>query len=579
MTAIKLAAFIGEQPRVIPRLMPDNAAQSAVDCRLDDGGLTPMRRSAQIAPIDLPGAKTILRHAGVWRAWENVVHAVQGPVAQDRLYVTGDGAPKLIVGEDEYPLAVPRPPVALAATLDGSGSGDATTRLYVYTWVTALGEESEPCPVSNEVEWQPGHAVVLSGFTSPPSGRAITHQRIYRSQTAQSGTYFYLIAERAATSANFDDTIAVDALQEPLPSAHWNAPPDQLEGLTALPNGMMAGFVGRDLYFCEPWRPHAWPERYILTADAPIVGLGAMGTSILVMTEGQPYLVDGTAPEAMTMLKVEQNLPCINRRGIVDLGYAIAYPSHDGLVVARADGGFSLATANIFSPEGWQRLSPGTMIGSQLQGRYVAFYDALADDATRLAGALLIDLAGQAFLIRASIRADAAWHDLSTGGLYYLAHGTSEIRQMDAPRTARRQLYWKSKEFVLPTDENFGAIRIDAKKEPVAYDVSEDNEALAAENAAMIAAGSVGGDLAGSLVGATTLAGDFLHPFLKPAETTLSVTVFADGRPVAAKSRINRIERLPGGFTARRWEIAVFGDVPLEQIVMATTVDELRQVP
>lgn len=579
MTAIKLAAFTGEQPRVIPRLMPDNAAQSAIDCRLDDGGLTPMRRPAQIAPTNLPMAKTIFRHGDDWLAWDKVVHAVQGPVAQDRLYITGDGVPKLIVGGNEYPLAVPRPVGALTATLQGVGTGDVTTRLYVYTWVTSLGEESEPCPVSNEVDWQPGQTVVLSGFAAAPSGRAIAQQRIYRSQTSSSGTYFYLIAERAASSADFTDNIAVDALQEPLPSAHWNAPPDALEGLTALPNGMMAGFVGRDLYFCEPWRPHAWPERYALTTDTPIVGLGAMGTSILVMTEGQPYLVDGTAPEAMTMVKVEQNLPCINKRGIVDLGYAIAYPSHDGLVVARADGGFSLATANIFSPEGWQRLSPKTMIGSQLQGRYVAFYDAFTAEAQRLAGALLIDLAGQAFLIRVSARATAAFHDLATGGLYYQAHGTPYIWRLDAPEAAlRSMLYWKSKEFVLPAPENFGAVRIDATADTSALDVSEENEALAAANAAMIAAGSVGGDLAGSLVGATTLAGDFLHPLMK-STATLSVTIFADGKPVATKSRVNRIERLPGGFTARRWEIDVYGDVPIEQIVMASTVDELEMVP
>lgn len=578
MTAIKLTAFTGEQPRILPQLMPDNAAQSAINCRLDDGGLTPMRRAVQIAPTNLPMAKTIYRHGDVWLAWDKVVHAAQGPVAQERLYVTGDGAPKLIVGEDVYPLAVPRPANPLIATLNGSGADDVTTRLYVYTWVTSLGEESEPCPVSNEVDWSPGQSVVLSGFAVPPSNRAITQQRIYRSQTAQSGTYFYLIAERDASAANFTDAIAVDALQEPLPSAHWNPPPAELEGLVPLPNGMMAGFVGRELHFCEPWRPHAWPERYILTTDTPIVGLGAMGTSILVMTEGQPYLVDGTAPEAMVMMKVEQSLPCINKRGIVDLGYAIAYPSHDGLVVARADGGFSLATANIFSPEGWQLLSPDTMIGSQLQGRYVAFYDATTEDERRLTGALLIDLAGQASLIRMDARATAAFHDLATGGLCYQAHGTPFIWRLDAPDAARTTMYWKSKEFVLPAPANFGAIRIDSKADLSPPDISDENQVLAAANAAMIAAGSVGGDINGDLVNTTTLAGDLLHPLLKTT-STLSVSVFADGKPVATKSRVDRIERLPGGFTARRWEIDVYGDVPIEQIVMASTVDELETVP
>ncbi|MGL1400235.1 hypothetical protein ACSTI4_24935, partial [Vibrio parahaemolyticus] len=76
----------------------------------------------------------------------------------------------------------------------------------------------------------------------------------------------------------------------------YNPPPAGLRGLTAMPNGMMAAFDGKDLYFCEPYLPHAWPASYTLTTDFPIVGLGAFGTSLVVMTTGNLYLVSGTAP-------------------------------------------------------------------------------------------------------------------------------------------------------------------------------------------------------------------------------------------------------------------------------------------
>ena len=49
-----------------------------------------------------------------------------------------------------------------------------TTRLYVYTWVTAFDEESEPCPISADVLWQSGMTVTLSGFQATPAGRNIT---------------------------------------------------------------------------------------------------------------------------------------------------------------------------------------------------------------------------------------------------------------------------------------------------------------------------------------------------------------------------------------------------------------------
>ncbi|MCK7581114.1 MAG: hypothetical protein MZV65_39460 [Chromatiales bacterium] len=29
----------------------------------------------------------------------------------------------------------------------------------------------------------------------------------------------------------------------------------------------MAGFPGRDIYFCEPYRPYAWPVEYMQSID------------------------------------------------------------------------------------------------------------------------------------------------------------------------------------------------------------------------------------------------------------------------------------------------------------------------
>lgn len=580
MPAIKLTGFSGEQPRVIARLMPETAAQAALNTRLDDGALTPMRKAAQIAAVEGADWTTIYRHQGEWLGWAGHVHAVPGPVAQDRLYFTGDGVPKMLVEGDTYDLAVDRPATALTAAISGSGSGDVSTRLYVYTWVTEFDEESEPNPVSNAVDWQAGEDVILSGFAATPAGRGVNRQRIYRSQTGLSGTYFYLIAERAASASDFTDDIAVDALQEPLPSASWNSPPDDLSGLTAMPNGMMAAFVGRDLYFCEPYRPHAWPQRYVLTVDTPIVGLGAMGTSLIVLTEGQPYMADGAAPDVMQLVKIEQNLPCINARGIVDLGYAIAYPSHEGLVVVRAGGAFGIATANIFNRDAWLAYSPETMFGAQLSGRYIAFYETTTPEGALAIGALLIDLAGTSFLIRSDVVAKAAVHDTSSGGLFYLSSDGAIIYQFDAPGAARQKQYWKSKQFVLPYPENFGAIQIDVSAsftDQEELDLEELTALVVAANQALIDAGSILGDIDSAPMGVVTFGGDILESM--PAEpSALTVGIYADGLLKATVTRTGRAVRLPSGFTARKWEIDVFGDVQVEQIVMAKTIDELKAV-
>jgi hypothetical protein len=587
MPAIKLVGFSGEQPRIIPRLLPPVGAQSAINARLEDGSLTPYRAPTFVA--DLGGDSyenftTIYLHGEDWLGFEGHVHAAPGPVAEDRLYYTGDGVPKLRVGSTIYNLAVPRPELAPIATLDGAGSGDVQTRVYVYTFVTGFGEESEPSPVSNEVFWQPGYDVILTNIEGDPDpsltiDRNVTKQRFYRSQTGTVGTDFYFLAERDVSDAPFTDDFPVDEFAEALPSRHWNPPPDDLEGLIALPNGLMAAFVGKKLYFSEPFRPHAWPEIYVLTTDVPIVALGAMGTTIWVLTEGFPYRVVGTTPTAMVMDKVEASLPCINAKGVVDLGHAIAWPSTEGLAAAKGNGDVGLVSANLFSPQEWRRLNPGTMRGGQLNGRWIGAYDAVDQLGDAISGSLIIDLSGESFLIRSAVRARSWFHDIKSGFLYFQHHAMDEVWLFDSPTGDTDTLYWRSKQFVLPKPDNFGCIliesgfaisqaQIDARQELI--------DEIIAENQDLIDDGLLGGEIAGAPVGATSVAGDFLLPVPGTTGSGINVNVYADRVLVASVGEFDQVKRLPSGFLAREWEIDVFSDIALDQITMARTVDELK---
>ncbi|NKB96872.1 hypothetical protein HED48_23730, partial [Ochrobactrum intermedium] len=105
MPAIKLTAFTGEQPRLISRLLPATAAQFSVNTRLDDGGLTPFNTPVQEHSIASADAKTIYRFQNEWLWWTGIVHAAPGPVAEERLYYTGDGKPKMRVNGTVYDLA------------------------------------------------------------------------------------------------------------------------------------------------------------------------------------------------------------------------------------------------------------------------------------------------------------------------------------------------------------------------------------------------------------------------------------------------------------------------------------------
>ncbi len=624
MTTIRLIGFSGEIPRIQSRQLPDAGAQTTYNVRLEDGALVPLKEKRfvqSLADLAIPEINTIYLHNDEWLAWGSVVNAAPGPVDTDRLYYTGAGKPKMLAGGVEYDLAVPYPTVQLSGTPSGVGTGAVYSRVYVYTFVTAFGEESEPCPASAIISWQSGQTITLSGFQNPPAGRNITLQRIYRSQTSASGdTQLYFIAERAASNSNYVDSIPVNQFAEVLPSADWNAPPDTLSGLVALPNGMMAAFDGKKLYFSEPYRPHAWPEKYVLTTNYQIVALAAFGTSIVVATSGMPYIAQGTAPENMIMEKIETNLPCINPRGMVDLGYAVAYPSNEGLVVVSS-GTARVVTDQLFTRQQWRQMSPGSMVASQFNGRYFASYESIDANGEPISGTLNIDLTGATpFLVRIEDVAECFFYDISNGVLYFLQ--SNSVFEFDPINGQAGNMLWRSKQFILPNPDNFGAIIIDAgiKLTPQEQDelnallaqISELNDSIYAGSQAgvptfipfqphyssiggmgfnlwqingnsdeewtdvtLTPAGSIGGELNGDTVNAYPVNGDALYR-VYIAGNNVTVRIYADRQLVAVVNTLNEMVRLPSGFKCRQWEIEIEGTSSVYEIAMATTASELK---
>ncbi len=519
---IRIVAFSGEIPSRAARLLPENAAQRAMNARLKKGVLSPFRTPAQVATLGAD-AGTIHLHGGEWLGFPDGVDVVPGPIADDRLYITGDGAPKLRVGAAVYDLAVAAPSAALGAVLT-SGPVDSAlsqTILYTYTWVSDFGEESEPAPVSAGLLWSPGLDVHLTGFEPVPAGRAISRQRIYRSQTSSSGvTSFYFVHERDATEADFIDVVADNPIQESLKSADFTPPPAGLKGVIALPNGMMAAFSGKNLYFCEPWQPHAWPEKYVLTTNHEIVGLGAFGSSIAVLTTGFPYIVQGTAPDNMTMERTELNLPCIAAAGIVDLGYQVAYPSTEGLAVVGTDGA-RLVTRDILDLDDWAGLNPAGFRAAQYEGRYVASFS--EGSARQL---IFFDITGQQpYLLRAAVSANALFFDLPSGRLFLLDGGRT-IKEWDPAGGQPLALTWRSKVFHGVSPVNYGVVRVEG---------------------------------------------------VEKVGRTMTVRVFGDGVLRASAGRLNTPRRLPAGFLATTWEVEVVGTAEVTSISLASSPTELAE--
>lgn len=518
----------GEIPNRRSRLLPPNYAGRAVNARLENGASSPLR--APLFAITVPpGTKTIYRNKNAPFSWTTDVDAVPGPIKSDRLYFTGDTVPQMIAENGGvFALALPEPAAPPTVTALQTPDPDLKeTIVYAYTWVTSFDEESAPSPLSAQVEWSPGVTIRLSGFATPPANRAVNRRRFYRSQTSTSGvTQLFYVGEVNTSATSWDHDITLSPIVEPITVAHFGTPDPALKGLTVLPNGIIAGFYGKTLAFCEPYQPHSWPASYEIQVDFEIVGLAAFGSLLAVMTKGQPYLVDGTHPDSMSAQKLEENLPCVSAKGIVDLGYAAAYPSTDGLVLISQQGP-RLVSSSILSRDQWVGLVPSSIIAGRHLGRYVMSFTGSLPNRTEKT--IILDLSGELpFIVHAQAQALAMFSDVEFGKLYYLdsVDGTSVYSWDDPASPTFMTMTWGSKEHTLGYPETFSCIEVRGR------------------------------------------ATDASH-------LDLYGTVYADGVEIAAFTGINQIHRLPAVY-AELWSVEIEGSVTVDDIALAGAIEELQ---
>ena len=354
----------------------------------------------------------------------------------------------------------PSKPIYSLQTKEGYVDEDQTTesRVYAYTWVnkeSGFEFESAPSPASNTVEVRTGQSVSLSGLEDVPTGEyVVTNRRIYRSTNG----VFLFVAEIPAANSTYTDDVAAEDLAEELPTMTWSEPPQTLRGLTNLPNGMMAGFSGRDIYFCDPYHPHAWPENYIQTIDYPVVGLGRMDTTLAVLTTGVPYFIQGTHPDAMAVVKSDLEQACVSKRSIVSHAGSVFYAAPDGLMML-SPGGSRIVTENLFSYKQWQEFfKPESIHAYQHDNQYIGFYD---NGTTQ--GGFIYDMRSQNFILH-DIYATAGFQDRQRDKLF-LAFADRSVKVWGDG--AAKDYRWKSKKFTMPKPLSFAWGQLEAESYPM----------------------------------------------------------------------------------------------------------------
>lgn len=612
MARMKVRAFSGEAPKISNHLLPSSTATRADNVDMSSGALKPLRTTKRVADITNPNPINSLYLFGqdtetpLYFMWEEDADVARGPIAGDtteRTYFTGTDAPRVtdsalaVTGSralypmSSYLVEVPAPTVAPNVTLGVGGSGVARSVAYVYTnvrqWASGKTDESPPSPASAVLSPLPGQAITVDTFEAVPAGDYnVTHRRIYRAATGSYGTDYLFVTEIVVATASHVDSALDSELGEVIEVTDWDAPPADMWGILALPNGVMAAVSGNEICLSVPYQPHAWPIRYRLTIPADVVGIANIGTMIVVCTNTSPYFIDATDPEYASRNSSSAPYPCLSKNGIVMAEGAVLYPTHSGLYMVTLSGG-RLYTDDFISRKEWKNYKPDTMNAVFHDGEYIGFYDTEIVNGQQLGAGVVIGLSTKNGIKNLAYRSSALF--ASEDGEIHLVERKLGYDYVTLWNQGGGYVpyVWRSKLFTSNAPINIGAGQIigdflNASEASVEQQRAIERQEIIDANAAVIASGDpLGGALggAGSILNNSPLNGDLLKNVPAAAlNPRVNMRFYADGILVYdGNVSTNLPYHMGSGYLANKFQFEILGEVPVIEVAFASSKLELAR--
>ena len=540
MTAIRWSNFGGLVPKLGKRVLPDNNAQVAVNCKLFSGelrawGAPVARHTFDTDVVDF--AHLLYQGQEKWVGFDKRTDVVRAPLVNDafgRVYLTNaDGAfittfDDLANGVAPVALGLQVPTFAITPTIKTDGGTDNLTeqRVYVVVFVTRFGEESpasDPITGSGAAD---GTWTIqdLDSIQTPTVGEAPVSLRLYRTVQGSSGITYRQVIEwdLADVPQTYNDDVdnTTVAGAPAIESVGWSAPPAGMKGLRSCAGGFLAGFKDRSIYFSVPYYPHAWPAEYQLAVDDEVVSLGVVSNTIIVGTRGRAVIMAGDTPGAISLQKADQVLACAGPDAMTANAGAVIYVSDEGVVGVDASG-VNLISQAYVTREEWAAFSPAQQQVVWAQQRLIGIlpdgsgYAMGFDDP--VTGLTQLDLGAVS-----SVRISEV-----TGQVMLLIGRT--VYEFDAPGQPPLDYQWKSKPATTNGPLNFSVLQV-----------------------------------RGTFDGGASC----------------TVKLYGDGvlratRTIASEDPV----RLPSGYKASRWEMEITGNAPIWSVVVAVAEADLDQLP
>lgn len=394
--------------------------------------------------------------------------------------------------------------------------GVVETRAYVYTMVNSYLEESAPS-LANVVSVT--YLDYVEVTTTVPSFTGYSPRsatNIYRT-FGTNPTYFKITTTSLGGNVYKDETYKASDIGVALPSLEWDLPETGMTGLVPMPNGFFAAYKGNMLYFSEPFRPHAWP--YAMSFPNNIMGICPDAQSLVVTTNTGAHMVLGSLPSNMSQQKLPLPQAGIAQRLMVNLEGAVAYASADGIVLVQGSQSTMTLSQKFYSREDWR--STFATIADDARFGYTDGYLVMVSSQEAKGIIIRLDEAAGT-LTQFNETFDSMFYLPITDTLYY-SKGANVYRLRDGA-ASYYTLDWWSKEFTMPNYTNFGAF------------------------------------------------------FIRCTAST-AVTIYVDGVSWHTfTAAATGYYRLPAGNRALRWSVRVQTTGKIEEIAMAESMSEFRNV-
>jgi hypothetical protein len=573
---IVIADFGGTLPRRSKRLLPPNFSQECFNAKLLSGELRGLRAPLPLYTFPSPPVEGIAR---AWRVrptgdpdtsyWVNSIYPeaelIKCPLindAFDRWYLFEPGQPPgvltvdmIAAGDPAVDLALPQPTTAPTLVPTVSDSSNVRDVVYVYTYVTGWGEETSPsAPATVSVD--DAGEVEVSNFYSPspgtlsPASRDWDVVRIYRTVTVNGQAGLFFVADVAWGGTTFTDDIndATISLNEQLASQNYNPPPSGIYGARTHPSGALVAFDGRDVYFSEPYRPHAWPEAYRVSVSDEIVGIEVFEQNVGVFTKGRPAMLYGSTPQQIGILNFRFSEPCVSYGSILGAPEGAYYASHQGLVLFTAVGPKNI-TREAISKEEWETqyiATPEDMSAARYGTQYIC--------AERAAHGFIVDtleprIAFTNYQLTGTLDVLSFSEDYYTGEIYLVAGDSVFV--WDSTETEEIDYVWKSKQYVLRRPANYGAVMVHLEERQNEYVPS-------------------------SPLSTTVFPAEYIEtdPDYIPIDKTTQVLVEVfvnDERILVTPAGDREQVRIPSGVKGDAWEIRITGQCRVYSVALTET--------